>query len=376
MEVLENLYIPTLTKFILYPFLSLKNEMDCIINQRHPIKSFIKCCFIIGFSLLSWYSFYNSLLIYNFYNNLTMLFNLNSTIHQIMTLSIVFLSFANLGNYLGDIITKTFCKCFLGDANFYVTERQLKKLTDQFHLQGYTNVNKNHILEIIEFCKRNLNELHSKELGAKPADWQQTLESLIYDANIEHFMEQQLILQNKKLEIGNKIELIRYCGINEENLYLSKTNHNDANSLQNAANQENFTCSTDESFNMIQKEFDKFKDNYLKHNSCSKCVSMQQLWHQYQCYLNHREIKTSIGIYPSSAMEEILFNSFGNSYYSLYNSRENSRNNSIDNTPTPTQPSLDSENSIILYANKERSLIIEQEHEPNSSTSSARLKLT
>lgn len=370
MEILDNLYIPTFIKFILYPLLTLKNEIDCIINQRHPIKSFITCAFIVCFSFFSCYCFYNNFLIYNFYNNLTMLFNLNNSIQQIISFNIALLSFAHLGNYLGNIITKTFCKLFLGDANFYVTEKQLNKLIEQFHLQGYTNVNKTHVLEIIEFGKKNLTELHSNELGAKSIDWQQTLESLIYDANIEHFIDQQLALQNKKLEISNKIELIKYCKINEEDLHLSTITDRNANCPAPEV-QENIVCYLGESFNMIQKEFDKFKKNYLKHHTCSHSVSGQQLLHQYQCYLNYREINTSMGIYPTASMEEILFNSFGNSYYSIYNSRENSRNNSVENTPHQT--SLDSENSIIIGAQETQSeagVII------NPSSSAVRVRLS
>ena len=122
MEILDNLYIPTFIKFILYPLLTLKNETDCIVNQRHPVKSFIICTFIICSGFLSCYCFYNSFLIYNFYNNLTMLFNLNNSIQQIISFNIALLSFAHLGNYLGNIITKTFCKFLLGDADFYVPE--------------------------------------------------------------------------------------------------------------------------------------------------------------------------------------------------------------------------------------------------------------
>ena len=180
----------------------------------------------------------------------------------------------------------------------------------------------------------------------------QTLESLIYDANIEHFIDQQLALQNKNLEISNKLELIKCCEINEEDLHLSKITYNNINQ-QGSEIQENIACSVSESFDMIQKEFDKFKENYLRSHTCSNCISGQQLLHQYQCYLNYREINTSIGIYPTASMEEILFNSFCNSYYSIYNSKENSRNNSVENTPHQT--SLDSENSLIIGAQETQS---------------------
>ena len=146
-----------------------------------------------------------------FFIKITEIFNISQTSQEFVSKFLEIISSCHLGNYITNITIKTFCRFYFGDPEFYVTPKQLIKLEKKFKEQVNYDIQDKHIIEVIDFCIKNLRKQDSRDIGAKKEDWKNTLECLIYEADAEHFLDQQKALYLKRQIIEHKLQtLINY----------------------------------------------------------------------------------------------------------------------------------------------------------------------
>lgn len=207
-DILEALSVPLLLESIFYPFIALHHEIDAISLNRHQTRSAIKISIMCVTSIIGIYLFYNNPAVNQFFFKITAAFNLSMESQPLAAASLAILASCHTGSYLSNVIVKSFCNFAFGDPDFYVTKNRAIKLEQLFIEQGNNKITQQHIYEVVEFCRKNLRRQTCNTLGTKPKDWEHTLESLLYNADLEHFLDQQQALKAKQLELQTKLEAI------------------------------------------------------------------------------------------------------------------------------------------------------------------------
>lgn len=227
-ELLNTFSIPLLIEIIFHPLVELTKEIDAISLDRHKIRSIVKIIFTITISISAIYFALNNSVVNQFFIKITKIFNISQESQAFVSEFLEIISSCHLGNYITNITIRTFCRFYFGDPEFYVTPKQLITLEKKFKEQVNYEIQDKHIIEVIDFCIKNLRKQDSRDIGAKKEDWKNTLESLIYEADAEHFLDQQKALYLKRQIIEHKLQtLIDYTNKNYSNI-----NHNYIDELQ------------------------------------------------------------------------------------------------------------------------------------------------
>lgn len=230
-ELLNTLSLPLLMKIILYPLIEVHKEIDAISLDRHKMRSIIKIFLITITSSIAIYYVFHNTSTNDFFLKVSKMFNMEQETQLLIANFLKIIACCNFGTYLTNIAVNGFCKYYFGDPEFYVTSKQLIKLEKKFKEQVNYEIQGKHIIEVVNFCVKNLRQQDSIEIGAKKEDWKNTLECLIYDGDAEHFLDQQKALYLKKQIIERKLRtLVDYASKNytynqEYQLYKATTNN-------------------------------------------------------------------------------------------------------------------------------------------------------
>lgn len=288
-------------------------------------------------------------------------FNIPAASQPILSGSLAMLIFSDLGAYLSNVAVRSTCKFLFGDPDFYVTKKRAIKLEQQFREQGNEHITQQQIIEVVDFCRKNLRRQPSSELAAKHEDWKKTLESLLYDADMEHFLDQQKALRLKRIEIRKKREaFLAYSSVAQLDelittpptitspitrdplpptspTYLTQFESKATNtslviksdedpssssgSRHSSMSQQPNTAATQ----LTQQELNRFRHHHLKRKKYTVPPSEEQLLHHYECHLQHKELKATRSIYPFDAANAVIFDSTSSlPSYSRRNSRADS----------------------------------------------------
>ncbi len=349
-DILEALSVPLLLESIFYPFIALHHEIDAISLNRHQTRSAIKISIMCVTSIIGIYLFYNNPAVNQFFFKITAAFNLSMESQPLAAASLAILASCHTGSYLSNVIVKSFCNFAFGDPDFYVTKNRAIKLEQLFIEQGNNKITQQHIYEVVEFCRKNLRRQTSNTLGTKPKDWENTLESLLYHADLEHFLDQQQALKAKQLELQTKLEAIvaysnGYSNLNtQRNSILSqqeeltlrnnsrekrksrgsitlpmgnqptpitimtnlpKTPPRSTENTPLLLNQKNSACYFDLEHNIeiekfAKQELKKFKEYHLKKEKHYIHLSDECLLHHFKHHLQTIGLKTEKAIYPEA----------------------------------------------------------------------------
>jgi hypothetical protein len=206
---LEAFSVPLLLESIFYPLIVIHTEMEAISFNRHRTRSSIKLTILTVIALSFFCSFYNSSSVYSFFYKIVLAFNLNPEVHSLLSNFLGIMTGLHIGSYVSNVIVRSCCNVIFGDPDLYITEQRAMELEQKFIEQGNHKINRQQICEVINFCIQNLRrQNYSAALGAKPEDWKKTIEALLYDADLEHFLDQQQALRNKKRELQIKLDAI------------------------------------------------------------------------------------------------------------------------------------------------------------------------
>lgn len=283
-ELLKALSIPLLIEIIFHPLVELSKEIDAISLDRHKIRSSIKIIFTIVNSILMIYFSFHNVALNDFFIKITKIFNIPQESQAFGSEILLIIASCHLGNYVTNIIIKSFCRLYFGDAEFYITPKQLTKLEKKFKEQVNYEIQDKHIIEVVDFCINNLRKQDSREIAAKKEDWKNTLECLIYDGDAEHFLDQQKALYVKKQILEHKLQtLINYS--NKPHTPLTPnismplqphTPHSShTNKISNSCPQENqpdkpLTTTSPKNYGSIMNTFNNFNLPILRSNHKNK----------------------------------------------------------------------------------------------------------
>lgn len=227
-DILEALSVPLLLESIFHPFIALNQEIEAISLNKHRTRSSIKILIMATTAIIGIIFFYQYPPINQFFIKIISAFNVSTDTQPILSASLAILASCHIGSYVSNVIVRSTCNFIFGDPDFYVTKNRAIELEQQFKEQGNYKITQAHIYEVVDFCRKNFRRQTSNELGTKPEDWKKTIESLLYDGDIEHFLDQQQALKMKKIELERKLEAIAaYAGasasINVTRNSISKT---------------------------------------------------------------------------------------------------------------------------------------------------------
>ena len=181
---------------LLYPIFFIREELESIVVGKHAARSMFRIIFTVLGCLISSILLYNSTRFVHFLNDIIKAFEVPTTVQPAMSLYFSMLFSGSLSVFCSRMITKAFCYFRFGDPDFYLTKKREGELVEVFRHQGY-NVTGYTIRKVIEFCLHNFHKRHSHEFGLHQHDWKRVLDSLIYDGDLETFLEQQELLQKK-----------------------------------------------------------------------------------------------------------------------------------------------------------------------------------
>jgi len=358
-EFLETLSIPSLLKIIFHPIVEFQNELDAIFSNKYTIRSAFRIASIILAGIFGIFFFYYNNATHQFFANFTEIINIPANFQPATSAALSILTFSDVGAYLSNVIVRSICKCLFGDPDFYITNSRAISLAKQFTEQGHCNVDEESIREVIGFCIKNYRKQSSTELGAKPEDWKKTIESLLYDADLEHFLDQQQVLKIKQQEIQQKRAAIlafatTYAAVppnqnvtpptttltikpkDKRRQQRDSTDSTASNQL--TTNRATSTSLTDKSESTesthlltsptsglyssfsqsveittvteesIRQDLNNFRHRHSKKGKHSaNQPSDAQILHHYNCHLQHRELTTDEGIFPVHLAQTLSF---------------------------------------------------------------------
>lgn len=206
-NLIKILSINSFWKIVFDPLIELNQEIEDIHRDRHRTRSIIKIVVALIIGSISIYYSFNNPKIMEILDIITEIFNFSKESKPFFTSIMDIILCCHIGMGCARTCTRSFCKYYYGDPEFYITPHRLALLEQKIkvHLE---NITQEEILNVIAFCVQNFNKENSKELGGKKEDWKRTIESLIYDASMEDFYEQQEALHARKLKINTSLHNI------------------------------------------------------------------------------------------------------------------------------------------------------------------------
>lgn len=214
----DLLPVDTLLQILCYPWIELKYELNALfIENRHTTRSAIRIFSIVLTTCIGLFLFFNNVAILEFFRGLIQALSfIPEPLQYKASISLNALAFGSIGAYSSKAIIRGVCKYKFGDADFFLTDQRTLELIDIFTAQEL-EIDPQLLQEVVHFCIRNLREHHtSTTIGARQQDWEYILNSIIYEADIDLFLEQQRALQyshksilDKKAAINAYKQLVR-----------------------------------------------------------------------------------------------------------------------------------------------------------------------
>ncbi len=188
----ELLPISTLKQIFCYPWLELKYEAHALfIKNKHNVRSTFRIVSIVLATYFGLYLFfYNPAILEFFTSTIASLKFLPEILHTKIATALATLFSSSMGAYTSKLIVRGFCKFMFGDPEFFLTKERAKKLVELFKAQGI-EIEEHTIQNVVSFCVQNLRKNYLTDRYIATKDWEHILSSLIYDANINPFREQQ-----------------------------------------------------------------------------------------------------------------------------------------------------------------------------------------
>jgi len=200
--------LPTtlLMQILCYPWLELKYELNAMfIENKHMIRSAVRICSIALATCLGLYLVVNNPAVLEFFAGIIKSLEFVPVAMQTQAATaLAVLAASSFGAYTSKAGVRSFCKCKFGDPDFFLTNKRKAELVQIFQAQEI-EIPEDLIQHVVDFCVHNLRNSHpSSEMGTTPKDWERILNSLIYDADLDLFLDQQAALQTKHQRILDK----------------------------------------------------------------------------------------------------------------------------------------------------------------------------
>ncbi|MGD0465211.1 MAG: hypothetical protein ABSA84_00730 [Gammaproteobacteria bacterium] len=200
--------LPTtiLMQILCYPWLELKYELNTLfIENRHTVRSTIRIFSIVLATCVGLYIVLNNPTVLTFFTKIIKALEFVPVILQTKAaVALSVLASSSFGAYASKAVVRSFCKFRFGDPDFFLTKQRRAELIQIFKSQEI-DIEEALIQHVVDFCVANLREPQaSSEFGATPKDWERILNSLIYDADLDLFLDQQAALQAKHKLLLNK----------------------------------------------------------------------------------------------------------------------------------------------------------------------------
>lgn len=205
-NLIKILSINAFWKIIFDPLIELNQEMEDIHRDRHKIRSIFKIIIAMLAGTILAYCSLNNPTIMGIIGIASEIFNFSQEAKPFFSAMIDIVICCHLGMWCGRASTRAFCKYYYGDPELYLPPDRLVLLEKKLKVH-IEHITQKEIIDVVTFCIHKFNE-NSEELGGKKEDWKRTIESLIYDANMEAFYEQQEALYTRNEKINNTINRI------------------------------------------------------------------------------------------------------------------------------------------------------------------------
>lgn len=347
-QLLNILSVDWLAKVLFYPLIEFNNELSAIQKGQHVEKSLFRICSIVlsiiaGIMLFSHHQTTNQ-----FFQKIIATLNMSPTSTFTIASIVSVLYFAHLGSYISQTIFKLICNLAFKDPDFYITKKQLNILKQKLQAQGYRQIQDDDILQVVDFCRINLRrKSRTNLLGDKPNDWRKTLEAIIYDADLEHFLDQQQALKRKILQLKDlQAAFLKYCENYEAKQSIKSTdpyapltrgasqdkceepsspyiditsnttygcfNRQTSNPISSTSKRST-SVSSSNTDKIAKYELDKFRRNSLSESEM--LPSEELLISNYKCYLRQRSLITNIALCPEHVMDNLANNTKFESIY-------------------------------------------------------------
>ena len=201
-------YFPNI---LLFPFVFLKEEMEAIFAGKHVIRSTIRAALTFSGLVSGVFVYGQSAIAANFLNSITAALNMTGSTQGMMSLFLSVLGCGSITGFLARIATKAFCYYRFGDPDFYLTKKREQELEEIFKGQGYS-ISGAAVRKVIDFCIANFRKPLLMEFGTHPHDWKRVLDALIYEGDLEVFLEHYELLQKKLQKLSKKREALEKHG--------------------------------------------------------------------------------------------------------------------------------------------------------------------
>lgn len=203
----------TLAAMLCYPWIELKDELNAIfIENKHTTRSTIRVCCIVLSVCIGLFIFFNNPNVLEFFKGIIEALSfIPTTLQYKASASLAALAFGSAGAYSSKAAIRCFCKCKFGDPDFFLTDSRTLELTEIFKAQEL-DIDTELLKEVVQFCLRKLREPNSSStIGARKQDWEHILNAIIYEADLDIFLEQQRALQySHKLILDKKAAINAY----------------------------------------------------------------------------------------------------------------------------------------------------------------------
>ena len=209
---MTNFIANTQLFWLFYPLVFMFTESQAIIAGSHTIRSTINVAIPMIGCILGIIIFCNNMMNSSqYFSDIINAAGIPTSLQYITSLYLATLFSGSISAAISKICTKTFCWLHFGDPDFYLTNKRANQLETIFKHQGYV-VNVRTIRSVINFCVHNFRKPATSQFGSNVYDWKRVIEALIYDADLEVFLEQQELLQSKLIKTTLKCKALAKYG--------------------------------------------------------------------------------------------------------------------------------------------------------------------
>lgn len=201
-----------LIQILFYPFIEAGKQCINIFKGKHTTRSFLRVLAVIIGAVSGILCFFYFKLVHDFFFNLSSALLVPEVLKIPLAAYLSLTTFSGAAGYFTKNTIKIACKAIFGDQDYFLTKAREDNIEKAIKEQGYT-ISKKTIKRMVEHCINKLRNPPSKELCLTNRDWKMALEAILYNSDIEVFLEQQSFILFGLKKTEERIELLkRYSG--------------------------------------------------------------------------------------------------------------------------------------------------------------------
>ncbi len=201
-----------LTHILFYPPVEVNIQIRAIREQKKTFRGFIQLIAIIAGITCGVVCFLFLPVVNHFLSNIISAMLIPQVLINPLAMYLSILTCSGVIGFAAKVLIRTCCQIIYGDQEYFLTKRREEQLDMEIRDQGYS-LSKKTIRRMVEHCIKKMRSSTKNEIGISRLDWKIALEAILYNSDIEVFLEQQSFILCSLKKTEERIDVLKkYSG--------------------------------------------------------------------------------------------------------------------------------------------------------------------